>query len=467
MLSPEMAAPVVQSPVTADIVGHAFVHQYYLILHQSPELVHRFYQDGSKLGRHGEDGIMSTTTTMQAINEKILSLGYAGYVAEISSVDSQESFNGGVLVLVTGFLKGNDNLRLKFTQTFFLAPQDKGYYVLNDVFRYVDGPKHQDGNEDHDSNVECHPTPVQESASVQENHISVLTAQSEEVNGGEVYNPPENGDDVVEEQEEEEEPVPEVVDEVPDVVEVVADSQTVSESDTKVEDLPKKSYASIVRVLKVNAAPSASPTSTPLRSAPKSQDPMTTVVSPLSPPLMPLKMGILKRLKLRDLPSMLKVCLQMPHLHYLRMSSRNLGQLDPVVSKLDVKRDLVLALWNLKWQVLCKVHWRELLLMLQASPIMINGCRVIVEEKRSTYRGKLGTIGDGFHLEQGLGTEMREQEDVATLGAEVMAGVILLEEQIMETGEEIEVDFQIVEVMGIGGLTRWEAMVDVQTVLVG
>lgn len=46
-------------------MGNAFVHQYYLILHQSPEHVHRFYQDISKLGRPEENGVMSITTTMQ------------------------------------------------------------------------------------------------------------------------------------------------------------------------------------------------------------------------------------------------------------------------------------------------------------------------------------------------------------------------------------------------------------------
>ena len=39
---------------------------------------------------------------------------------------------------MTGYLTGKDSLRRKFTQSFFLAPQDKGYFVLNDAFRYVD-----------------------------------------------------------------------------------------------------------------------------------------------------------------------------------------------------------------------------------------------------------------------------------------------------------------------------------------
>lgn len=69
---------------------------------------------------------MGITTTMQAINDKILSLNYGDLRAEIKSVDAQESFNGGVHVLVTGYLTGKDNLVRNFCQTFFLAPQDRG-----------------------------------------------------------------------------------------------------------------------------------------------------------------------------------------------------------------------------------------------------------------------------------------------------------------------------------------------------
>ncbi|CAK7349394.1 unnamed protein product [Dovyalis caffra] len=273
-----MAAPVTQVSVpTADVVGNAFAHQYYHILHQSPELVHRFYQDCSKFGRPGEHGVMSTTTTMNAINEKILSLGYGQVRAEIVTVDSQESYNGGVLVLVTGYLNGNDNLRQKFTQSFFLAPQDKGYFVLNDVFRYVDDTRPQNGNQEPADNFEASLASDQDAPN-QENHISEpIVALSEEV-AGEVYNPSEIEDGSVEE-EEEEEPVPEVVDEVPLESQVVADSPVVAESVAKIEEVPKKSYASIVKVLKENATPFSSPTPTPLRYAPKIQEQAAAAVS--------------------------------------------------------------------------------------------------------------------------------------------------------------------------------------------
>lgn len=74
----------------------------------------------------------------QSINDMICSLGYKNYKAEIKTADAQQSYKDGVTVLVTGYLTGKDNMRKQFTQTFFLAPQDKGYFVLNDVLRFVE-----------------------------------------------------------------------------------------------------------------------------------------------------------------------------------------------------------------------------------------------------------------------------------------------------------------------------------------
>lgn len=71
----------------------------------------------------------------------------------------------------------------------------------------------------------------------QENHIFEQSTPTEEVNGGEVFNPPEIVDvQVVEE----EVPVPEVVNEAHD------ETKLVDESNIKIEEVPKKSYASIV-----------------------------------------------------------------------------------------------------------------------------------------------------------------------------------------------------------------------------
>ncbi|XP_016450024.2 nuclear transport factor 2 isoform X1 [Nicotiana tabacum] len=252
------AAAVAQQSVSAQVVANAFVQQYYHILHHSPGLVFRFYQEISKLGRPEDDGSMSITTTMQAINDKILSLNYGDFRAEIISVDAQESYNGGVHVLVTGLLAGNDNVVRNFSQTFFLAPQDRGYFVLNDMFRYGDSVNQHVTTEVPATNAVAPVTPEQDPPPVQQNHNSEQSSPSvEEANEGEVYNPPENGDMPVEE----EVPVAEVVDEMQD------DSQIAVESNIKSEDAPKKSYASIVMHLKESAA-SFSPPSAPAHRKP-------------------------------------------------------------------------------------------------------------------------------------------------------------------------------------------------------
>ncbi|KAJ9568196.1 hypothetical protein OSB04_004162 [Centaurea solstitialis] len=80
---------------SAQVVGNAFVEQYYHILHQSPELVHKFYQDSSILSRPDTNGLMSSVTTMQAIDEKIQSLDYKNYKAEIKTADAQDSYQAG------------------------------------------------------------------------------------------------------------------------------------------------------------------------------------------------------------------------------------------------------------------------------------------------------------------------------------------------------------------------------------
>jgi hypothetical protein len=40
--------------------------------------------------------------------------------------------------MVTGALSSQSRPKRNFVQTFFLAPQNVGYFVLNDMFRYLD-----------------------------------------------------------------------------------------------------------------------------------------------------------------------------------------------------------------------------------------------------------------------------------------------------------------------------------------
>lgn len=83
----------------------------------------------------------------QGITEVLKTLSYGDFKsAEITSYDIQESHDGGFLLVVTGYFALNERLRRKFSQTFFLAPQENGYFVLNDMFRFVNEPKAIDGD---------------------------------------------------------------------------------------------------------------------------------------------------------------------------------------------------------------------------------------------------------------------------------------------------------------------------------
>lgn len=65
-----------------------------------------------------------------------MSLNYTGI--EIRTAHALESWNSGVIVMVSGSVLLKDFSRRKFVQTFFLAPQEKGYFVLNDIFHFID-----------------------------------------------------------------------------------------------------------------------------------------------------------------------------------------------------------------------------------------------------------------------------------------------------------------------------------------
>ncbi|KAI5079159.1 hypothetical protein GOP47_0006830 [Adiantum capillus-veneris] len=122
--------------VPAQMVANTFVTQYYNVLHQMPQYAYRFYADASRLARADADQ-MQIAETQDEIHKVVTSLDHENWQPEIFTVDALNSFGGSVFVLVTGAMHQNRNTR-KFVQSFILAPQNKGYYVLNDILRYLD-----------------------------------------------------------------------------------------------------------------------------------------------------------------------------------------------------------------------------------------------------------------------------------------------------------------------------------------
>ncbi|KAJ2989575.1 hypothetical protein NUW54_g8741 [Trametes sanguinea] len=125
------------SAVNPSEVGWQFVPQYYTFVNKHPNRLHCFYNKSSTFihGTEGEDG--KPCFGQQEIHNKITSIGFQDCKVFIHSVDAQSSANGGIIIQVIGEMSNKGEAWRKFVQTFFLAEQPNGYFVLNDIFRFL------------------------------------------------------------------------------------------------------------------------------------------------------------------------------------------------------------------------------------------------------------------------------------------------------------------------------------------
>ncbi|KAG0198509.1 hypothetical protein BGX28_008044 [Mortierella sp. GBA30] len=126
-------------PRSPSEVGMVFAHEYYTFLNKDPSRLHLFYNKNSILshGYQGED----------AIRDKIVQLDFEDCKVLLRNLDCQSSLNGGIVIQVLGEMSNRGGPAQKFVQTFFLAEQPKGFYVLNDIFRYLKDDTEEDYEE--------------------------------------------------------------------------------------------------------------------------------------------------------------------------------------------------------------------------------------------------------------------------------------------------------------------------------
>ncbi|KAK5136238.1 hypothetical protein LTR08_003845 [Meristemomyces frigidus] len=126
-----------QTPeVAKDEVGWYFVEQYYTTLSRSPEKLYLFYNKRSQLVSGQETEKMDVCVGQRAINDKIKELDFQDCKVRVTNVDSQAS-DSNIVIQVIGEISNKSKPHRKFTQTFVLATQTNGYFVLNDIFRYL------------------------------------------------------------------------------------------------------------------------------------------------------------------------------------------------------------------------------------------------------------------------------------------------------------------------------------------
>ncbi|XP_039009273.1 nuclear transport factor 2-like [Hibiscus syriacus] len=376
---------------SAQVVGNAFVEQYYHILYNSPELAHRFYHDSSVLSRPDSNGMMTSVTTMQSINEKILSLDYKNYKAEINTADAQKSYKEGVTVLVTGCLTGKDNLKRKFAQSFFLAPQDNGYFVLNDVFRYVedgeslenqkvngvyDVPRVPSASE-HEPSQGVDPSPTDAATALVEENQNVVEQVAEQVS-----EPSDKERQLVNEQEAlSVSQSHSLSNDIPVVVESTSSAQEVT---------PKKSYASIVKVPKGSSGPTRVyvPTNSS-RVMPRETESQPLLSPARAPPEASAPSSIdFDATESNDIPEEVE-----GHSIYIKNLPFNVtpAQLDQEFKKFGPIKQGGVQVRNNKQQGYCFgfVEFLSLSSMndaIQASPITIGDRQAVVEIKRTSTR---------------------------------------------------------------------------------
>ncbi|KAI9788296.1 MAG: hypothetical protein M1816_006981 [Peltula sp. TS41687] len=131
------------SDVPKHEVGWYFVKQYYTNLSRSPEKWHLFYHKKSQFVFGVEAEKVPVSVGRTAIAERIKALEFQDCKVRVSNVDVQASFEN-IVIQVIGEISNKSAPHRKFVQSFVLTQQPTGYYVLNDVFRYINEEDEED-----------------------------------------------------------------------------------------------------------------------------------------------------------------------------------------------------------------------------------------------------------------------------------------------------------------------------------
>jgi len=159
------------------LVGNNFIIRYYTILSHNSESLHHFYSDRSTRTFGNEDEDATPLKGTEEIKKHIKSrTDFERSQVALSSVDCQGSANGGIFISVVGHFSGQGPTR-KFTQTFFLEHFDDKYYVLNDIFRFLNSEGNSRANEEEEEENE-EPEVVEESAKIEAPVASPVTPAS-------------------------------------------------------------------------------------------------------------------------------------------------------------------------------------------------------------------------------------------------------------------------------------------------
>ncbi|KAJ3042011.1 hypothetical protein HDV00_008303 [Rhizophlyctis rosea] len=117
-------------------IGRLFVHEYYTFLTYDPSKLHLLFEPNCS--HKVEQESVRQCHGLQEIYNRVAELTRRYRKVSIKSVDSQPSFNGGIVIQVLGEMSNKGQSSHKFAQTFFLAEQPTGFYIWNDIFHFTE-----------------------------------------------------------------------------------------------------------------------------------------------------------------------------------------------------------------------------------------------------------------------------------------------------------------------------------------
>ncbi|KAI0455378.1 hypothetical protein F5B21DRAFT_472116 [Xylaria acuta] len=135
--APVASADQSNSNLGKDEVAWFFVEQYYTTLSKNPEKLHLFYGKRSQFVYGQEGQSANVSVGRQIIQDRIKDLDFQNCKVRVSNVDSQASYEN-IVIQVIGETSNKAGDPKKFVQTFVLAQQPSGYFVLNDILRFID-----------------------------------------------------------------------------------------------------------------------------------------------------------------------------------------------------------------------------------------------------------------------------------------------------------------------------------------
>lgn len=136
--SVEQGSPSSYRLNVADVAAQ-FSLEYYNTMSRQPESLHAFYGKQSHM-IHSVEGDLEAPicSSIDAIHTRVTAMNYQASRIIVESIDAQPSMNGGIFVQTTGNMRMKTGATRKFVQSFFLAEQPNGYFVLNDALRYIE-----------------------------------------------------------------------------------------------------------------------------------------------------------------------------------------------------------------------------------------------------------------------------------------------------------------------------------------